>query len=400
VTDFFHNVCGFCDKPLGSRDQSIGHVKEHFRETSQQQNPPADLGVSQWKEKCRSEHKLQLGIHYRRSHTLKTDPVDKNRDQDHDESEDGGSDEGKSDNAGHGSSEFPPKKNHHDHDYDGDGPFDKESFDNRQVYDFSNSKDYDFARSGMAEFTLDFPAVVSYMPVPNIYTEHTPSLYSGSSAVSQLSRNENPVKQGSQLLSTDPCGSTYSYPPPRRRSLASHQSYGSERGDFSSVESKEIGRCSYPECGKLFKDLKAHMLTHQNKRPEKCPIQTCNYHIKGFARKYDKNRHTLTHYKGTMVCGFCSGSGSAEKSFNRADVFKRHLTSVHGVEPTPPSSRKNMLHSENIGDGKKLSGCAPYATGKCSTCSNIFSNSQEFYEHLDDCVLRVVQQETETAGFT
>ena len=33
------------------------------------------------------------------------------------------------------------------------------------------------------------------------------------------------------------------------------------------------------------------------------------------------------------------------------------------------------------------------ATGKCSTCSATFKNAQEFYEHLDDCVLRVVQQE-------
>jgi hypothetical protein len=134
------------------------------------------------------------------------------------------------------------------------------------------------------------------------------------------------------------------------------------------------------------------MLTHQNERPEKCPIQTCDYHVKGFARKYDKNRHTLTHYKGTMVCGFCPGSGSAaEKSFNRADVFKRHLTSVHAVEQTPPNSRKKT--SGNINSGKKLSGYAPDATGKCSTCSATFSNAQDFYEHLDDCVLRIVQQE-------
>jgi hypothetical protein len=125
---------------------------------------------------------------------------------------------------------------------------------------------------------------------------------------------------------------------------------------------------------------------------EKCPIQTCDYHIKGFARKYDKNRHTLTHYKGTMVCGFCPGSGSAaEKSFNRADVFKRHLTSVHAVEQTPPNSRKKT--SGNINSTKKLSGYAPDATGKCSTCSATFSNAQDFYEHLDDCVLRIVQQE-------
>ncbi|KFG83395.1 putative C2H2 finger domain protein [Metarhizium anisopliae] len=162
--------------------------------------------------------------------------------------------------------------------------------------------------------------------------------------------------------------------------------------DFSSDETKEKQRCTYPDCGKIFKDLKAHMLTHQNERPEKCPIQTCEYHIKGFARKYDKNRHTLTHYKGTMVCGFCPGSGSpAEKSFNRADVFKRHLTAVHGVEQTPPNSRKKT--PAGVATGKKLTGYAPDATGKCSTCSQTFSNAQDFYEHLDDCVLRIVQQE-------
>jgi hypothetical protein len=161
----------------------------------------------------------------------------------------------------------------------------------------------------------------------------------------------------------------------------------------SGDESKDKQRCPHPDCGKTFKDLKAHMLTHQLERPEKCPIQTCDYHIKGFARKYDKNRHTLTHYKGTMVCGFCPGSGSAaEKSFNRADVFKRHLTAVHGVEQTPPNSRKKTVGG-GVNAGKKLTGYAPDATGKCSTCSATFSNAQDFYEHLDDCVLRIVQQE-------
>ncbi|KAH8160282.1 hypothetical protein CIB48_g7968 [Xylaria polymorpha] len=161
---------------------------------------------------------------------------------------------------------------------------------------------------------------------------------------------------------------------------------------YSPDESEKKQRCPHPDCGKTFKDLKAHMLTHQTERPEKCPILTCEYHVKGFARKYDKNRHTLTHYKGTMVCGFCPGSGSsAEKSFNRADVFKRHLTAVHGVEQTPPNSRKKNSPSAN--SGKKLTGYAPDATGKCSTCSATFSNAQDFYEHLDDCVLRIVQQE-------
>ena len=132
------------------------------------------------------------------------------------------------------------------------------------------------------------------------------------------------------------------------------------------------------------------MLTHQSERPEKCPIATCAYHVKGFARKYDKNRHTLTHYKGNMVCGFCPGPGSSsEKSFNRADVFKRHLTSVHGVEQTPPNGRKK---SPVAGPNKKASTQAHNSSGKCSTCSATFDSAQDFYEHLDDCVLRVVQQ--------
>jgi len=92
-----------------------------------------------------------------------------------------------------------------------------------------------------------------------------------------------------------------------------------------------------------------------------------------------------------MVCGFCPGSGSAaEKSFNRADVFKRHLTSVHGVEQTAPNSRKRF---PSAGSSKKITSYPPDATGKCSTCSATFNNAQDFYEHLDDCVLRIVQQE-------
>lgn len=163
----------------------------------------------------------------------------------------------------------------------------------------------------------------------------------------------------------------------RRSSASSTRSRGSRHSPSASSvgddDNTEKGRCPHPDCGRVFKDLKAHMLTHQSERPEKCPIITCEYHTKGFARKYDKNRHTLTHYKGTMVCGFCPGSGSpAEKSFNRADVFKRHLTSVHGVEQTPPNSRRKSPNA-----AAKTRSCAD-ATGKCSTCSGTFSNPQDF----------------------
>ncbi|CAN8095582.1 unnamed protein product [Discula destructiva] len=230
----------------------------------------------------------------------------------------------------------------------------------------------------MAPYEASFPQTTSTYPSSPALTAASPLIRTGS---------QSPYLQPSHQ---------YYHPfatvDQRRPSVHSFHS------GYSGDEDKEKRRCPHPECGKVFKDLKAHMLTHQNERPEKCPITTCEYHIKGFARKYDKNRHTLTHYKGNMVCGFCSGSGTpAEKSFNRADVFKRHLTAVHGVEQTPPNSRKNKNASNSsavAGAGKKPgAGYAADATGKCSTCSLTFGHVQDFYEHLDDCVLRVVQQE-------
>ena len=90
-----------------------------------------------------------------------------------------------------------------------------------------------------------------------------------------------------------------------------------------------------------------------------------------------------------MVCGFCPGSGSSsEKSFNRADVFKRHLTSVHGVEQTAPNARRRSGGSSSSKGALNKAG----VTGMCSTCGVAFINVQDFYEHLDDCVLRVIQQ--------
>ncbi|TVY64246.1 Transcriptional regulator prz1 [Lachnellula suecica] len=638
VINFFHHVCGFCEKSLDTREKSIDHLKEHFRAVSQSANPPEDLGVSSWKEKCGCEHKLTLGVHYRRSQPSNPDPTDKDEDhQDHqDGNDDGGVGPGEGNSDKPGDNDSDPRPGNGNQEQDGGSGHDAfsstsgsqqqrgscnartrqprklttredanfqcqvkgcgksfgrsynfkahmETHDTSQNYQFpcpikechkrfsrktdlerhhqsvhkkektfrcehcdrcfaqedilkrhtgegcskasgndasrkikidqiaepmlfthmggdngeqdfllypdpssfpffetkdlfpaatgSNPKnpyaeaisytsdspefleapslysgtsgpsakstsmgsphsvaghtvpvsewcpqglglnpsimgydnhypisEYNFVPSDMEDFDKTFstgkpdPSIMeqAYPSILLQYTTQPPSAYPASLAPAEMTKSERQTKQGRQspYLSYQ----DYPYPPPRRPSVTSHHSHGSQDGYFSGEESKEKGRCIYPECGKLFKDLKAHMLTHQNERPEKCPIQTCDYHIKGFARKYDKNRHTLTHYKGIMVCGFCPGSGSAaEKSFNRADVFKRHLTSVHGVEQTPPNSRKKT--SGRSSSGKKLSGYAPDATGKCSTCTATFSNAQDFYEHLDDCVLRIVQQE-------
>lgn len=130
------------------------------------------------------------------------------------------------------------------------------------------------------------------------------------------------------------------------------------------------------------------MLTHQAERPEKCPILSCPFNKRGFSRRYDKNRHTLTHYKGLMVCSFCPDSGTAaEKTVSRADAFKRHLTTKHGVEQNPPNSRKKSPAAI----GRTTSDQIQNPTGKCPTCQDVFADAQAVYEHLDDCVLRIVQ---------
>jgi len=174
--------------------------------------------------------------------------------------------------------------------------------------------------------------------------------------------------------------------PPQLEVTSSSQGGSSQVPGLKTADNRT--RCPHPDCGRVFKDLAAHMLTHQEERPEKCPIESCEYHVKGFARKYDKNRHALTHYKGTMVCPFCPGAGTPyEKAFNRADVFKRHLTSVHNVEQAPPNSRKLVISGTSAGQ-------RPTTGAKCSICQCHFGTAQEFYEHLDDCVLNVIVPST------
>jgi hypothetical protein len=206
-----------------------------------------------------------------------------------------------------------------------------------------------------------------YKPVPDFYSTAPP--------------RRSPIMEATRIAPAPPPPGTLLLVPPPPPPI---ESAPSAQSSPSSKNPENRTRCPHPDCGRVFKDLAAHMLTHQEERPEKCPIESCEYHTKGFARKYDKNRHALTHYKGTMVCPFCPGAGTAyEKAFNRADVFKRHLTSVHNVEQTPPNSRKLIVSGTSGGAGRG-------AGAKCSICQSHYSTAQEFYEHLDDCVLNVI----------
>ncbi|KAF1952235.1 hypothetical protein CC80DRAFT_423229, partial [Byssothecium circinans] len=146
--------------------------------------------------------------------------------------------------------------------------------------------------------------------------------------------------------------------------------------------------CPIPECGRVMRDLAAHLLTHQAERPEKCPLKTCEYYMKGFARTHDKVRHTLTHFKGSFVCNFCSTSGTVtDRTFQRCDIFLRHLVSVHGVEQVTPVRREELCRTGVMKQSQRSLGDQSVAT--CTLCSEPF-DVQGFYEHLRGCVLRQV----------
>jgi len=144
--------------------------------------------------------------------------------------------------------------------------------------------------------------------------------------------------------------------------------------------------------------------THDSDRPYKCPIKSCEYHLRGFARPNDRVRHTNTHLKGTLICGFCSVAGtSTVKMFNRQDVFLRHLISVHGAKHVSPEKQRELYSTgmievrkplAEIEEPRKSLADKPVAT--CNLCSEPF-DAQGFYDHLPGCAYRQIVRDSEDA---
>ncbi|CAI6336622.1 unnamed protein product [Periconia digitata] len=163
---------------------------------------------------------------------------------------------------------------------------------------------------------------------------------------------------------------------------------------WTETEVPTKGRCPIPECGRMMRDLAAHLLTHQAERPEKCPVDTCEYHTKGFARPYDKVRHTLTHFNGMFACQFCTSSVAVSaRTFSRCDAFLRHLVNAHDVEPVSPGRRDELCSTRPNKPTKRFAAGNSVVT--CTLCTEPF-DAQGYYEHLRGCVLRHVTRRFST----
>ncbi|KAK4444000.1 hypothetical protein QBC34DRAFT_196227 [Podospora aff. communis PSN243] len=103
--------------------------------------------------------------------------------------------------------------------------------------------------------------------------------------------------------------------------------------------------------------------------------------------RHGRNRHAAAQSGATKVCGLCSvADSSSEKVFNRADVFKRHLRSVHGVEPSytmPEDSYQQAQPARHPENHRRPRIQAPPANTMVSPAQSSFSIHDQNHSHID-----------------
>ena len=139
-------------------------------------------------------------------------------------------------------------------------------------------------------------------------------------------------------------------------------------------------RCNMPFYDSV--SLEKHILDHHGGRPERCPMRDCEHHRRGFAREYNRNCHFLTHFDKMTTCNFCHPQPDGTvQTFSQADVFKGHLSTIHGVvECRIPSEPDSKSGSSSGG-------------AKCSICAIPFVTPQALYDHLDGCIYDVLSKD-------
>jgi hypothetical protein len=120
--------------------------------------------------------------------------------------------------------------------------------------------------------------------------------------------------------------------------------------------------------------------------PEKCPIITCGHHITGFSSTWARNDHTLSHYERIITCGFCTEDQNA---YRGVEDLRAHLISVHNARVGLTGNFEFDVFAK--AEAARMNRDAK--RGKCVVCSVIFPSAQEFFDHLDDCIMMKVLQD-------
>lgn len=102
----------------------------------------------------------------------------------------------------------------------------------------------------------------------------------------------------------------------------------------------------------------------------KCPVTTCEFHRKGFPRKGERDKHTMTHFDGPFKCSseLCDRSYSSE-IFDNVEDLRHHV--------------RGSTHHSSFCEFKRF---------KCCVCTRVFDRSA-YLEHLNDCIVHTVELE-------
>lgn len=104
----------------------------------------------------------------------------------------------------------------------------------------------------------------------------------------------------------------------------------------------------------------------------KCPVTTCEYHHKGFSLIAERDKHTMTHAKGYLRCGFQECRSTRDDLGNTKDNGQRYDSAEH--------LRNHVLEVHKY----------QYTDMNCSLCC--FDRDWVNYDlHLDGCIIHAVE---------
>ena len=118
---------------------------------------------------------------------------------------------------------------------------------------------------------------------------------------------------------------------------------------------------------------------------ETCPLKSCEYHLRGFSNKYQRDFHVVEHFTGPLECGFCPKDiAKGDRSFHDCESFRRHLSGIHKALEIYEERLINPGEKETTDLDKGVRGDTIFAD--CNLCCKKF-DPPRMWSHLQQCVL-------------
>lgn len=204
-----------------------------------------------------------------------------------------------------------------------------------------------------------------------------------------------PDIQNGNLIPPSRCPSLISGGTLSSRNSSTRSTRSSMQDSMDDRNSTRRSVCIIPEeygdiAFKTFQEiaLSSHLAASIEPVAEVCPVKTCERHLSGFSKAGEGKRHAFTHFKGSLVCGFCKPYITTFfRAPDRVNLFLTHLVKNHGV--------RGHHNDHEVGGARLVRKKSTGPVSNCSICSEPFT-AQVLYEHLPGCILREVARSDES----